>query len=56
MIEAVEKGLVEEFIPHPAIETFHGTVLHGLARFNETPIHSASRAQANIPFDVSSVP
>jgi hypothetical protein len=50
MIEAMEKGLVEQFVPHAAIETmgFRGSMTHQST--------SASCVQANIAFDVNSVP
>lgn len=35
--EVAKRGLVEKFVPHSTVETFHETILHGLSRRDVMP-------------------
>lgn len=37
VVEVAEQGLVEEFVPHAAVEGFADTVLHGASRRDVVP-------------------
>lgn len=39
--QVVEQVFVQTLIPHPAVEAFHKTVLHGFARRDVVPINLA---------------
>ena len=39
MLDAEEQCLVQQFIPHPPVEGFHETVLHGLAGCDVVPVN-----------------
>ena len=39
MVDAEEQCLVQEFIPHPAVEGFAVPVLHGLPGGDVVPLH-----------------
>lgn len=38
MVQVAKHGLVEQFIPHPPVDTFHKTGLHRLARRDVMPL------------------
>jgi hypothetical protein len=59
VVEAEEQGLVQEFVPQPALEALADAILHRSARRDEAmKCHGTwcSLVQASIAFEVNSVP
>ena len=56
MAQRGEQGLIEAFVPQPAIEAFNESVLLGLSRRDILPFHTAGLNHSRTAEEVSSVP
>src|SRR5215210_4729554 len=56
VIQAEEQALVQQLVPHAAIERLAIAILHRLARGDVVPLNPVLGTQARMAFEVNSVP
>lgn len=56
VVEVAEQRLVEELVPHAAVERFADAVLHGTTRRDVVPLDADLLRRSRMGFEVNSVP